>query len=130
MNGNNDPANRLPLWPFGFDPNKAALAPFLAALNSHRSASGFYQVPQTEEWAESDLYAFSRGSSTLVVLSNVGASGSFTRTIKLDRGRFRAGTELTDVLTGRQSRLQVQADGTIALSVRRGQPLVLTPVSC
>ncbi len=55
MNGSNDPENRLPLWPFGFQPT-SPLALFVAALNKHRSQSRFFDQAQTEEWSQLDLY--------------------------------------------------------------------------
>ena len=76
--GGNDPGCREPLWSPGISYNASAspLGALLAALNAHRKGEALFEHAQTEAWADDQVYAFTKGNSTLAVFTNVGSAGA------------------------------------------------------
>lgn len=74
FHGGNDPANREVLWPSGFNTN-APLYTFLKQVVAFRKQTQPWLQPQVEKWSDDNFYAFTRGT-TLVVLTNVGNGGA------------------------------------------------------
>ena len=78
FNGCGDPENREPLWPSEYD-TESELYVYIAAINRYRKGLEIYDGEFQEVWSDHDLYAFSRGDNTLILLTNTGES--FNRTI-------------------------------------------------
>lgn len=74
FNGGADPKNREALWTSGYD-TTTDLYTFIATTTAFRKKAKVWAYEQVERWQDDSFYAFTRGS-TLVVLTNVGANGS------------------------------------------------------
>ena len=105
LRGGGDPGCREALWQAAgggrppYSAQAAPLGPFLAALNAHRRSAQLWRALQVERWQDDALYAFSRGSSTLAVFTNVGsAGGQQARDVTYLPEAWAPGTRLCDAL--------------------------------
>jgi alpha-amylase len=131
--GGNDPGCREPLWSPGISYNASAsgLGPTLAALNAHRRAHQLWQTPQVERFSDNTVYAFSKGTTTLAVFTNVGAAGApQTRTLKATP--WAPGTKLCSLFGCEAGCATVAADASLEVTVlgEHGVAVFSPSISC
>lgn len=94
FSGGNDPANREPLWPTGFNQD-ADLYKWLATVVGFRKKAQVWNSPQVQRYADDTFYAFTRGT-TFVAMTNVGQGGpDQSRSITYDA--YPEGTKLCNL---------------------------------
>lgn len=73
FHGGNDPDNREPLWPTGFD-TTSDLYVFIQTVVQYRKKAQIWTKPQVQRYSDDTYYAFTRGDS-FFSFTNVGANG-------------------------------------------------------
>eukprot|EP00727_Mastigamoeba_balamuthi_P006045 m51a1_g206 putative acidstable alpha-amylase (391) ;mRNA; r:677082-678772 len=121
--GGNDPDNREPLWYSGYNTN-SDMYKFVSATVHARKAARVWEHPVVERVADSQCYAFSRGSA-LTVLTNVGGWGSITRTIS--GLPYPNGQRICNVYWPREDCATVY-NGAIQVTLIHGEPKIYRPI--
>jgi len=123
FNGGDDPNNREPLWKSGYNQN-AELYKFLKTTVTARKNHKVWDYQTVERWQDDQLYSFTRGE-TLVVLTNVGGSGSdVERTITYHP--YKVGQKLCNVYYPTEDCLTVTSNG-IKVKLLHGEPKIYVP---
>jgi len=125
FNGPTDPNDREPLWTSGFSTSGPYFL-FISTLNRYRAAAQLGVQTQQVVLAEDNAFAFVRGNSTLVVLTQQGSTSGFM-SVHVPKVPFAAGTQLHSVLTN--SVFTVGRDSYVSVQLVNGDPLVLTTIS-
>jgi alpha-amylase len=118
FNGGDDPNDREPLWPTGLNTD-TDIYKFVSTINSVRKSQEWYNEPQVERYAQDNFYAYTRGS-TLVVLTN-DENQEITNTISFSDYKGGVLTNIAD----ESDQVQVGDDGSYTVTIK-GIPKIYT----
>ena len=119
-----DPWSREPLWTSGYNQSHPYFV-FISTLTHYRKAVQLGYAPQSFPYVTDTVLALQRGNSTLLIVTNAGASGGNTD-VTVDGLDWADGTQLTDVVHASQT--YTVKSGTLQVTIKAGEPIVLTSV--
>jgi len=123
FHGANDPYCREPLWPTQYRTGGVYYTT-ISTLNQYRQTVQLGLEKQVNVYVADNAFAFTRGNSTLVVLTQVGSQGP-RQTVPIQKLSLPTGTVLANVFNT-QDKITVQEGGSVTVELDAGQPKVYT----
>ena len=93
LEGTQDPANRAPLWNYGFNTNTDMYV-LIQTILKYRKKLKLWQADQVERYLDDEFLAFTRGNA-LILLTNQGSNKNIQRTITYHP--YSAGTKICNI---------------------------------
>jgi len=107
FNGGNDPENREPLWPTGFN-TESELYQFIKTVINYRKKAQLWNSPQIQRYVDDNFYAFTR-NDTFVALTN-GGSGQNGVQVSITYHPYKNGQKLCNLFFPKSDCLVVEND--------------------
>lgn len=93
LEGTQDPANRAPLWNYGFN-TSTEMYVLIQTILKHRKKLKLWQADQVERYLDDEFLAFTHGNA-LVLVTNQGSNKNIQRTITYHP--YSAGTKICNI---------------------------------
>ena len=93
LEGTQDPANRAPLWNYGFN-TQTEMYVLIQTILKYRAKMKLWQENQVERYLDDEFLAFTRGDA-LVLVTNQGSNKNIQRTITYHP--YAAGTKICNI---------------------------------
>jgi len=122
FHGGDDPFNRETLWNSGYNTN-SEMYQFLKTVINFRKKFQIAALEQQQRYIDDQFYAYSRGNSSLILVTNIGGGQDLTRLITSHP--FKTGTRICNIFYPTQDCIEV--NGNIPITLLHGESKVYVP---